>query len=135
MDIRAEEISEIIRKQIEQDDQKVAVMETGTVLQAGDGIARVYGLEGAMASELLEFKGGEGAAVMGMVLNLEEDNVGVALFGHYEAIREGDTVKRTGKIMQVPVGQAMAGRVVSALGIPNDGKGPIDTKEFRKVEI
>src|SRR5215471_18546566 len=135
MDIRAEEISEIIRKQIEQYDQKVAVMETGTVLQAGDGIARVYGLEGAMAGELLEFKGGEGETVMGMVLNLEEDNVGVALFGHYEAIREGDTVKRTGRIMQVPVGEAMVGRVVNALGMPIDGKGPIDTNEFRKVEI
>jgi F-type H+-transporting ATPase subunit alpha len=135
MEIRAEEISEIIRKQIEQYDQKVAVMETGTVLQAGDGIARVYGLEGAMAGELLEFGGAHGENVMGMVLNLEEDNVGVALFGHYEAIREGDLVKRTGKIMQVPVGQAMVGRVVNALGVPIDGKGPIDTKEFRKVEI
>src|SRR5262249_56785237 len=111
MEIRAEEISEIIRKQIEQYDQKVAVMETGTVLTTGDGIARVYGLAGAMAGELLEFRGAEGEPVMGMVLNLEEDNVGVALFGHYEAIREGDQVKRTGKIMQVPVGQAMVGRV------------------------
>jgi F-type H+-transporting ATPase subunit alpha len=135
MDIRAEEISEIIRKQIEQYDQKVAVLETGTVLQAGDGIARVYGLEGAMAGELLEFSGAGNETVMGMVLNLEEDNVGVALFGHYESIREGDTVKRTSKIMQVPVGQALVGRVVNALGQPVDGKGPIDTKEFRKVEI
>jgi len=135
MDIRAEEISEIIRKQIEQYDQKVAVLETGTVLQAGDGIARVYGLEGAMAGELLEFQGAHGENVMGMVLNLEEDNVGVALFGHYESVREGDLVKRTGKIMQVPVGQALVGRVVNALGAPIDGKGPIDTKEYRKVEI
>jgi F-type H+-transporting ATPase subunit alpha len=135
MDIRAEEISEIIRKQIEQYDQKVAVLETGTVLQTGDGIARVYGLESAMAGELLEFKGGHGETVMGMVLNLEEDNVGVALFGHYEAIREGDQVRRTGKIMQVPVGQAMVGRVVNALGMPIDGKGPIETKEHRMVEL
>jgi F-type H+-transporting ATPase subunit alpha len=135
MEIRAEEISEIIRKQIEQYEQKVAVLETGTVLQAGDGIARVYGLEGAMAGELLEFKGAGGETVMGMVLNLEEDNVGIALFGHYESIREGDLVKRTGKIMQVPVGPALVGRVVNALGMPIDGKGPLDTKEFRKVEI
>src|SRR5215831_10830380 len=135
MDIRAEEISEIIRKQIEQYEQKVAVMETGTVLQAGDGIARLYGLEGAMAGELLEIQGAQSETVMAMVLNLEEDNVGVALFGHYEAIREGDLAKRTGKIMQVPVGQALIGRVVNALGIPIDGKGPIDSKEHRKVEI
>jgi F-type H+-transporting ATPase subunit alpha len=131
MEIRAEEISQIIRKQIQDYDQRVAVMETGTVLTAGDGIARVYGLQSAMAGELLEFPHG----VMGLVLNLEEDNVGCALLGHYESIREGDLVKRTGKIAQVPVGDAVVGRVVNALGIPIDGKGPIETKEFRKVEV
>src|SRR5438067_2873110 len=107
MDIKAEEISQIIRKQIEEYDQKVSVMETGTVLTAGDGIARVYGLSGAMAGELLEFPHN----VTGIVLNLEEDNVGVALLGSYEEIREGDTVKRTGRIFSVPVGDACVGRV------------------------
>src|SRR3982751_1976722 len=131
MQIRAEEISQIIRKEIEGFDQKVSVMETGTVLEAGDGIARVYGLEAAMAGELLDF----GHEVVGLVLNLEEDNVGVALLGHYEAVREGDTVKRTGKIAQVPVGEGLAGRVVDALGIPIDGKGPIASKESRKIEV
>ena len=135
MEIRAEEISQIIRKQIEEFDQRVAVMETGSVLTAGDGIARVYGLSGAMAGELLEFKGHSGQTVMGMVLNLEEDNVGVALLGNYEAIREGDQVRRTGKIVSVPVGDAMIGRVVNALGQPIDGKGPVETKDSRKVEI
>jgi len=131
MQIRAEEISQIIRKEIEGFDQKVAVAETGTVLEAGDGIARVYGLENAMAGELLDF----GKNVVGMVLNLEEDNVGVALLGEFETIREGDIVKRTGRIAQVPVGDAMVGRVVNALGVPIDGKGPIETKESRKIEI
>src|SRR5205085_635402 len=131
MQIRAEEISQIIRKEIEGFDQKVAVMETGTVLEAGDGIARVYGLENAMAGELLDF----GKNVVGLVLNLEEDNVGVALLGNYETVREGDTVKRTGRIAQVPVGDALVGRVVDALGQPIDGKGPLDTKDFRKVEV
>jgi F-type H+-transporting ATPase subunit alpha len=131
MEIRAEEISQIIRKQIQDYDQRVAVMETGTVLTAGDGIARVYGLQSAMAGELLEFPHG----VMGLVLNLEEDNVGCALLGHYESIKEGDRVKRTGKIAQVPVGEAVLGRVVNALGQPVDGKGPIEAKEYRKVEI
>jgi F-type H+-transporting ATPase subunit alpha len=131
MEIKAEEISQIIRKQIEEYDQKVAVMETGTVLSVGDGIARVYGLDGAMAGELLAFPHN----VMGMVLNLEEDNVGVALLGHDYLIKEGDLVKRTKKISQVPVGEAMVGRVVNALGQPIDGQGPIESKEFRKVEI
>jgi F-type H+-transporting ATPase subunit alpha len=131
MQIRAEEISQIIRKEIEGFDQKVAVMETGTVLEAGDGIARVYGLEAAMAGELLDF----GHNVVGLVLNLEEDNVGVALLGNFEEVREGDTVKRTGKIAQVPVGDALIGRVVNALGIPIDGKGPIATTETRKIEV
>ncbi|MBI4508827.1 MAG: F0F1 ATP synthase subunit alpha [Deltaproteobacteria bacterium] len=135
MQIKAEEISQIIRQQIENFDQRVAVMETGTVLTAGDGIARVYGLSGAMAGELLEFRGHGGQVVMGMVLNLEEDNVGVALLGNYEAIREGDQVRRTGRIVSVPAGDALIGRVVNALGIPIDGKGPIDTKETRRVEV
>src|SRR5450432_3782174 len=134
MQIRAEEISQIIRKEIAGFDQKVSVVETGTVLEAGDGIASVYGLEAAMAGELLDFGHG---GVVGLVLNLEEDNVGVALLGNFEEVREGDTVKRTGKIAQVPVGDALIGRVVNALGIPIDGKGPIDaaTSESRKIEV
>jgi F-type H+-transporting ATPase subunit alpha len=131
MQIRAEEISQIIRKEIEGFDQKVAVAETGTVLETGDGIARVYGLENAMAGELLDF----GNNVVGLVLNLEEDNVGVVLLGDFESVREGDVVKRTGKIAQVPVGDALVGRVVNALGVPIDGKGPIEAKESRKIEI
>src|SRR6201996_6652025 len=131
MDIKAEEISQIIRKQIEEYDQKVSVVETGTVLTVGDGIARVYGLAGAMAGELLEFP----HDVRGIVLNLEEDNVGVALLGEYEKVRENDQVKRTGQIASVPVGDALVGRVVNALGQPIDGKGPILAKEMRKVEI
>ncbi|HET6281333.1 MAG TPA: F0F1 ATP synthase subunit alpha [Polyangia bacterium] len=131
MQIRAEEISQIIRKEIEGFDQKVAVMETGTVLEAGDGIARVYGLEAAMAGELLDF----GHNVVGLVLNLEEDNVGVALLGNFEEVREGDTVKRTGRIAQVPVGDGLTGRVVNALGIPIDGKGPVASKDNRNIEV
>ncbi len=131
MQIRAEEISQIIRKEIDGFDQKVAVSETGTVLEAGDGIARVYGLESAMAGELLDF----GHNIVGLVLNLEEDNVGVALLGDFEHVKEGDTVKRTGKIAQVPVGDALIGRVVNALGIPIDGKGPITTTTSRKIEV
>jgi len=131
MQIRAEEISQIIRREIEGFDQKVAVAETGTVLETGDGIARVYGLENAMAGELLDF----GKNVVGLVLNLEEDNVGVVLLGEFESVREGDIVKRTGKIAQVPVGEALIGRVVDALGQPIDGKGPIESKESRKIEI
>ena len=131
MEIKADEISQIIRKQIEDYNQKVAVMETGTVLSVGDGIARVYGLDNAMAGELLEFPHG----VMGTVLNLEEDNVGIALLGHDYLIKEGDTVKRTGKISQVPVGPAMVGRVVNALGIPVDGQGPIESDLFSMIEI
>ena len=131
MELRAEEISSIIRKEIEQFDQKITVTETGTVLEAGDGIARVYGLQSAMAGELLDF----GNDVVGLVLNLEEDNVGVALLGEYESVKEGDTVKRTGRIAEVPVGEALLGRVVNALGQPIDGKGPIECKESRQIEI
>jgi len=131
MQIRAEEISQIIRKEIENFDQKVEVTETGTVLSAGDGIARVHGLENAMAGELLDF----GHGVVGLVLNLEEDNVGCALLGEFQKIKEGDSVKRTGKIAQVPVGDGLIGRVVNALGEPIDGKGPLNTTEFRKSEL
>src|SRR5258706_13243999 len=135
MDIRAAEIRDIIRKQIENYDKKVSVTETGTVLTAGDGIARVYGLSGAMAGELLEFEGGGGEKVAGMVLNLEEDNVGVALLGKYEAVREGDTVKRTGRIVEVPVGEELLGRVINALGVPVDGGKAITGAKRRQVEI
>jgi F-type H+-transporting ATPase subunit alpha len=135
MEIRAEEISQIIRKEIEDYEQRVEVSETGTVLTTGDGIARVYGLAGAMAGELLEFRGAEGKTVPGMVLNLEEDNVGVALLGEFEAIREGDQVRRTGRIVAVPVGDELIGRVVNAVGQPIDGGKPLTTTETRKVEI
>jgi len=131
MEIKAEEISQIIRKQIENYDQKVAVMETGTVLTVGDGIARVYGLDNAMAGELLEFP----HDVMGIILNLEEDNVGCALLGHDTLIKEGDLVKRTKRIAQVPVGDHVIGRVVNSLGVPIDGGPAIESKECRKVEI
>jgi F-type H+-transporting ATPase subunit alpha len=131
MQIRADEISRIIREQVQSYGKKVSVAETGTVLSVGDGIARVYGLEGAEAGELLEFAHG----VKGLVLNLEEDNVGVAIMGEFLEIREGDPVKRTGQIASVPVGKGALGRVVSALGEPVDGKGPIESTERRKMEI
>jgi F-type H+-transporting ATPase subunit alpha len=131
MEIRADEISRIIKQQIQEYGKKVEVAETGTVLSVGDGIARVYGLAGAMMGELVEFPGD----VRGLVLNLEEDNVGVAIMGDYAHIREGDSVKRTGRIAEVPVGKAIAGRVVNALGQPIDGKGPISAAETRKLEI
>ncbi|HEU0264424.1 MAG TPA: F0F1 ATP synthase subunit alpha [Geobacterales bacterium] len=131
MEIRAEEISEIIRKQIKGYGKEVQVSETGTIISVGDGIARIHGLDKAMAGELLEFPGG----VSGMVLNLEEDNVGAAILGDFEDIKEGDTVKRTGRIVEVPVGQPLVGRVVNAIGQPIDGKGPIASTEFRKVEV
>lgn len=131
MELRAEEISEIIKKQIKEYGKEVEVSETGTIISIGDGIARIHGLSGAMAGELLEFPGG----VSGMVLNLEEDNVGAAVLGDYIEIKEGDTVKRTGRIVEVPVGPALVGRVVNAIGEPIDGKGPIVTEHYRKVEI
>ncbi|NOX20576.1 MAG: F0F1 ATP synthase subunit alpha [Nitrospirae bacterium] len=131
MEIKVDEISELIRKQITDFEKKVDVSEIGTVLSVGDGIARVYGLENAMASELLEFPNG----VFGMALNLEEDVVGAVLFGEDTLIKEGDIVKRTGRIMEVPVGEALLGRVVNAIGQPIDGKGPIDAKETRQVDI
>ncbi len=131
MELRAEEISQIIKEQITDYDKKVELSETGVVLSVGDGIARVYGLEKAMALELVEFPGG----TLGLVLNLEEDNVGIAIMGEGVHIKEGDMVKRTGRIAQVPVGEAVLGRVVSGVGEPIDGKGPIDAKEFRRVEM
>ena len=129
--IRAEEISEIISRQIKEYEKKLDISETGTVLSVGDGIARVYGVENAMAMELLEFPGG----ILGMVLNLETDNVGVAVLGEVTHIKEGDIVKRTGKIAQIPVGEALLGRVIDATGAPLDGKGPIETTEFRRIEM
>jgi F-type H+-transporting ATPase subunit alpha len=135
MQLRAEEISQIIKKQIQNIDKAALVTETGTVLTVGDGIARVHGLSRAMAGELIEFIPQEGATLTGLVLNLEQDNVGAAIFGDTSAIKEGDTVKRTGRIMEIPVGEATVGRVVNALGMPIDGKGPIDTKHRGRVEV
>ncbi len=129
--IRAEEISDIISKQIRDYEKKLDVSEVGTVLSVGDGIARVYGVENAMAMELLEFPGG----ILGMVLNLETDNVGVAILGEVTHIKEGDIVKRTGRIAQVPVGEAVLGRVIDGTGAPIDGKGPIEATEFRRIEM
>ena len=129
--IRADEISQIIRKRIEEFDKEVQVAETGSVLSVGDGVAKIYGLQGAMSGEMVEFPGG----IMGVVLNLEEDSVGVAVFGSVTNVKEGDTVKRTGKILQVPVGMGMVGRVVNALGQPIDGMGAVEAKETRNVEI
>jgi F-type H+/Na+-transporting ATPase subunit alpha len=131
MEIRADEISRIIREQIKDYGKKVEVSETGTVLSQADGVARIYGLAGAAAGELLEFPHG----IRGLVLNLEEDNVGAAIMGHFESIREGDPVKRTGRIAEVPVGEELLGRVVDGLGAPIDGRGPIQAKQTRKIEI
>lgn len=129
--IKAEEISDIIKKQIQDYEKTIDLAETGTVLSVGDNIARVYGVRGCMAMELLEFPG----AIMGIALNLEQDNVGVAVMGSVQHIKEGDLVKRTGKIAQVPVGEALLGRVVDTLGNPIDGKGPIKAAEFRRLEM
>ena len=131
MELKAEEISQIIKEQIKDYDKQVELSETGIVLSVGDGIARIYGLEKAMALELVEFSGG----VLGLVLNLEEDNVGVAIMGEDTKIKEGDIVKRTGRIAQVPVGEAVLGRVLSGVGEPIDGKGPIEGAETRRVEM
>ena len=128
--IRADEISRLLREEIENYEKAVNVAETGSVISVGDGIARIYGLENVMAGELIEFKGG----VSGIALNLEEDQVGAVLLGEYSAIMEGDEVRRTGRIMSVPVGEAMIGRVVDALGKPIDGKGPIEAKAYNTIE-
>lgn len=130
MSIRPEEISSLIKDRIAQYSTDVEVIEVGTVIQVGDGIARVHGLTNVMAGELVEFKNG----VMGMVLNLEESHVGIVILGPFQEIREGDQVKRTGRLMEVPVGKALLGRVVNPLGQPLDGKGPIEATEFRPVE-
>jgi F-type H+-transporting ATPase subunit alpha len=130
LSIRPEEISTLIKSQIEEYKSDITVSEVGTVIQVSDGIARVYGLENAMSGELLEFQNG----VFGLALNLEESNVGVVILGPYSEIKEGDQVKRTGRIMEVPVGEALLGRVVNPLGQPLDGKGPIEATAFRPVE-
>jgi F-type H+/Na+-transporting ATPase subunit alpha len=131
LSIRADEISRVLKEQIKNYSKSLEVSESGTVLSVGDGVARVYGLESAMAGELVEFPG----SVYGMVLNLEQDSVGVVILGEDRDIKEGDTVKRTKKIVQVPVGEAVMGRVVNALGQPIDGKGPIQTTKFSVVDI
>lgn len=130
MSIRPEEISSLIKQQIESYKSEIEIADVGTVIQVGDGIARIHGLDNVMAGELVEFANG----VMGMALNLEEHNVGVVILGPYTEIREGDQVKRTGRIMEVPVGEALLGRVVNPLGQPLDGKGPIQTSEYRPIE-
>jgi len=131
MDLRPGEITDILKREIREYGRDIDIAETGTVLSVGDGIARVYGLEQVMAGELVEFPGN----VQGMVLNLEEDNVGIAVMGDPEHIREGDTVRRTSRIVEVPVGETLLGRVVDALGNPVDGKGPIQASETRRIEL
>ena len=131
MEIRAAEISEILKKQIADFGAQADVAEIGQVLSIGDGVARVYGLDNVQAGEMVEFPGG----IMGMALNLESDNVGVVVFGNDRDIKEGDIVRRTGKIVEVPVGKELLGRVVDGLGNPIDGKGPLKAKETRRVEV
>src|SRR5437899_3428539 len=128
--IKADEISQLIREQIENYESKITVDEVGTVISLGDGIARVYGLDKVMAGELLAFP----RDIAGIAMNLEEDQVGVVLLGDYTEIKEGDEVKRTGRIMSVPVGDALIGRVVNSLGQAIDGKGPIATDQFIALE-
>ncbi|MDG2268815.1 MAG: F0F1 ATP synthase subunit alpha, partial [Alphaproteobacteria bacterium] len=131
MEIRAAEISAILKDQIANFDAEADVSEVGQVLSVGDGVARVYGLDNVQAGEMVEFPGG----IMGMALNLETDNVGIVIFGNDRDIKEGDTVKRTGDIVDVPVGKALLGRVVDALGNPIDGSGDIDSDERRLIEV
>ena len=131
MEIRAAEISEILKKQIADFSAQADVAEVGQVLSVGDGVARVYGLDQVRAGEMVEFPGG----IKGMALNLELDNVGVVIFGDDRDIKEGDIVRRTGEIVQVPVGKELLGRVVDGLGNPIDGKGPLKAKEFSRVEV
>src|SRR5213595_2398654 len=131
MSFKPEEVSAVLAQELERYEAKLETKSVGTVLTVGDGIARLWGLEDAMAGEMIRFPGD----VMGMVLNLEEDNVGAVLFGSDKNIKEGDRVERTGRIASVPVGKAMIGRVVNALGQPVDGKGPIGSDHFRNIEI
>ena len=123
-DVRPEEVSAILRRQLAGFEKEADIYDVGTVLQVGDGVARVYGLSKALMSELIEFPHG----VFGMVLNLEEDNVGCILFGESSDIKEGDTVKRTGRVASMPVGEGMLGRVINALGHPLDGRGPVESE-------
>src|SRR5580765_6596085 len=128
--IRADEITTLLRQEIENYERAIDVSETGSVISVGDGIARIHGLERVMAGELIEFPHG----VSGLALNLEEDQVGAVLLGDFSELKEGDEVRRTGRIMSVPVGEALIGRVVDALGNPIDGKGPIATTEYLPLE-
>src|SRR5947207_3576962 len=131
MAINVAEITSILKREITVFDQKLEVTEVGTVIEVGDGIARIYGLRSAMAGELLEFQNG----TMGQVFNLEEDSIGSVIFGEYLGIKEGDTVKTTGRLLEVPVGDAVIGRVVNPLGQPLDGQGPVQSSETRKMDI
>src|ERR1700743_2487949 len=131
MDIQPAEISAILKREIQNFGAEAEVSEIGQVLSVGDGIARVYGLDNVQAGEMVEFPGG----IRGMALNLETDNVGVVIFGEDKGIREGDTVKRTGAIVEVPIGKGLLGRVVDGLGNPIDGKGPIQFTEKRRVDV
>src|SRR5580692_5087419 len=131
MKFKADEIASVLQKEIEQYDSRIDVREVGQVLEVGDGIARVYGLSGVMAGEMVEFPGG----IIGLAFNLEENSVGVIILGDYLSIQEGDEVKSTGRLLSVPVGDAVVGRVVDPLGNPLDGKGPVITTERRPVEF
>ena len=131
MKLRPEEITSVLKSRIQRYEPGVEIQEVGTVVQVGDGVARIQGLENAVASEMLELPHN----VMGLVLNLEEDSIGAVLMGEDTLIKEGDQVKRTGKVIQVPVGEALIGRVVNPLGVPLDDKGPIETTQFRPVEF
>ncbi|HVM57320.1 MAG TPA: F0F1 ATP synthase subunit alpha, partial [Gaiellaceae bacterium] len=131
MKLRPEEITSILRQRIEQYDVETDLAEVGTVLQIGDGIARIYGLENAVSMEMLELEHG----VVGLAFNLEEDQVGAALFGEWEQVSEGEPVRRSGRVASVPVGDALLGRVVDPLGSPLDGRGPIETDEYRPLEF
>src|SRR5947208_11852480 len=131
MAINVAEITSVLKREIAGFEQRLQVSEVGTVIEVGDGIARIYGLRNAMAGELLEFENG----TMGQVFNLEEDSIGSVIFGNYLEIKEGDTVKSTGRLLEVPVGDAVIGRVVNPLGEPLDGGGPIASNETRKLDI
>ncbi|MDP7533193.1 MAG: F0F1 ATP synthase subunit alpha, partial [SAR202 cluster bacterium] len=131
MAVRGQDIASVIRRQIEGFGQDLAVVDEGIVVEVGDGVAQVHGLSGVAYTELLEFEGG----IMGMALNLEEDSVGVVIMGDPLGVKEGTTVRGTGRIVEVPVGEALVGRVVNALGVPIDGKGPVDTDRNRPVEV